>query len=253
MKTHVSSRELQGRLDTLRAERRAHVADPVTKLTAYALVDATVDADRLQNKLLVGAVNSAGEPVDGVFIDYRVIDENSTGSTFVLDGNPIGSSFGLTEGGFALATDLLLSGKKPGTFLVRATAPESADPATVFADFRITISSQVPTSFRIVSRGSPSAPIGELVPPDAVIELLDQHGEPITFGFIQTQMFDPNATGSLYWANGVVSYIQTNVQPGGTPLVGFLIPGENNVGKTFNLRVNRIGREPHIDVPYVSV
>jgi hypothetical protein len=103
MTSHVSSGELQRRLDTLRAERRAQVADPVTKLTAYVLADATVDADRLQNKLLVGAVNSAGEPMSGVIIDYRVIDENATGSTFVLDGNPIGSSFGVTEEGFALA------------------------------------------------------------------------------------------------------------------------------------------------------
>jgi hypothetical protein len=237
------------------AERRAKAANPVAKLEAFVLVNATVDADRLQNKLLVQATDAAGGYMENVFIDYRVIDENGTGSAFLLDGNPIGSSIGVTEGseGFALAVDYLLTGKKPGTFTVRATAPENADPATVFADFRITISSLVPTSLRIVRRGSPSAPIGDLVPPDALIELLDQNGNPITFGSIQTQIYDPNDTGSLYWADGVVNYIQTSVQPGGTPLVGFLMPGEDNVGKEFYLRVNRIGREPHIDIPYTSV
>ncbi|HVI57169.1 MAG TPA: hypothetical protein VM621_19165 [Luteibacter sp.] len=256
MKKHAISNDLQGKLDAAMAERRANVANPVATLTPYIYVDRTVDADRLHRNLMVEATDAAGAPVGDVFIDYRVIDNNGTGSTFVLDGNPIGSSLGITEGdgGFAIAQDWLLTGKTPGRFIVRATAPESADPAVVFAEFRITISSQVPTSFRIVSRGSSSAPIGDMVKPDAVVELLDQDGEPIEFGSIQTQIHDPNDTGSLYyWSSGVVNFIQTSVEPGGTPLVGLLIPGEDNLGKTFFLRVNRTGREPHIDIPYVGV
>lgn len=252
--TQAISRELQGKLDALSAERLARADSPVAKLTAHLLVDATVDADRLQNKLLVQATNAAGGYVQNVLIDYRVLDENGTGSTFVLDGNPIGSSFGRTEGteGFAFAEDYLRTGKTPGRFIVRATAPENADPETVYADFRITISAQVPTRFRMVSRGSSSLPIGEIVAPDAVVELLDQHGVPIEFGAIQVQLHDPNDTGSLYWNNGVVNYIQTSVNPGGTALPGSLIPGENNVGEEFYLRVSRIGREPVLDVPYTS-
>jgi len=255
MKTCASSKELQHKLNAFHAEHRARAADPVAKLTAYALVDATVDADQPLNKLLVRATNVAGAPVDGVFIDYRVIDENETGSAFVLDGEPISSSVGLTAGGdgFSLAMDSLLTGKKPGAFIVRATAPESADPATVFADFTITISTQVATRLRVVDRGSPSVPVGDLVLVEVVIELLDQTDEPITFGSIQSQMYDPNETGSLYWWNGVVNYIETALRPGGTPLQGYLIPDDGNTGNPFFLRVDRNGRGPHIDIPYLGI
>lgn len=255
MKTRAIAKELQDKLNAFHAEHRARVADSVAKLTAYTLVDATVDADAPLNKLLVRATNAAGAPVEGVFIDYRIIDDEETGSAFVLDGEPIGSSVGLTGGGdgFALATDLLVSGKKPGIFIVRATAPESGDPAAVFADFTITISTQVATRFRIIDRGSPSVPIGDLVPVEVVIELLDQAGKPITFGSVQARMYDPSTTESQYWWNGVVNYIQTTLTPGGTSLQGYLIPDDGNVGKPFFIRINRNGREPHLDIPYLGV
>lgn len=255
MKVHTLSREQQGKIDAFYAKRRKKHADPVAKIIPYVLANAVVDADRLQKHLLVSVHDAAGEPVmSPVFIDYRVRDENGTGSTFLLEGNPIGSSIGMTIEGYALAQDLLLTGKTPGTFVVRATAPENADPTEVFADFRITISTQVPTEFKIVSRGDSSLPVGELASPDARVELLDQAGAPIVHGAMQIQIDDPNGTGSLLIVEGkVADYVQQSVRPEGANLVGQILVGARAPGKDFYLLVNRIGREPSLRVPYTAV
>lgn len=255
MKAHVIPQELQRKIDASVAAHRKKIADPVAKLVPYVLADAVVDADRLQIHLLVGVEDAAGQPVlSNVFIDYRVIDENGTGSTFVLDGNPIGSSFGRSIDGFAIAVDPLLTGKKPGIFVVRATAPGNADPTKVFADFRLTISSQIPTEIRIVERGTASVPVGDLLRPDAKVELLDQDGEPITHGSIQLQIDDPNGTGSLFIILGHVATLhQQGLTPEGTVLGGEILVGASAPGKDFYLLVNRIGRDPTLRIPYTAV
>lgn len=257
MNKHAISKELQSKLDVLRAERRAQVANPIWKLEAFILVNATVDSDRLYRQFLVQAIDDMGGYMENVFIDYRVIDDG-TGSTFVLDGKPIGSSSGLTEGagGFALATAPLRTGKTPGSFRVRATAPNNADPATVFADFTLTVSSQVPTTIRIVTRGEVSIPIGDVVPVEANVELLDEEGKPITHGRIQIQVHDPNNTGTLYTVGGTVTerlQISLASGPEGTPLPGALLVGANASGKDVYLRVDRVGQDPTNDIRYTTV
>lgn len=235
---------------TSHAREKLHLSWPVGARVAHTLtplgtfVDGTVDRDKLVTPIIIDARDEYGVPAVGEVIIFRIVDPEETGAYFLMQDfpNPIYQSIGVTmSNGICMPQDLVYAGHKPGVFTIQAVA-RGIDGNDVTADFKITISEQIPTVIIPMLGGNQDFPAGSLESARVDVKVLDQDGKPVLFGGVYFTIFDPNNTGTYLTS---ASSVWVGILNGIASITWPMQVGENNHNYPvdFYLRASRLSAE----------
>ncbi|URX62181.1 Ig-like domain-containing protein [Luteibacter anthropi] len=216
--------------------------------------DTKADRGQQTNQIIVRVLDEQGNPLEGVGIVFRVIDPDATGTGFIAEGipSPLESTFCETfEGGLAIIMEPLRLGLNPGRVIIRAAELNGND--GVYADFRIEISKQTPTRIELVSGGNQAFPSGDVHFVEAVVRVLDEKGDPVSYGEVAFGVPEDDPTGSFLVFAGfpAIHYSKCN-EIGEAGLAAPLWVGTGAPG-AFHIVAKRVGAPVSVDIPYLAV
>jgi len=187
--------------------------------------------------LLLIAFDADGERVAGAILHYVIEDDGGTGASFIVAGSdtPVPDSYAISGAdGVALPGDQWRPGRRPGRAKVRVTVLENDVPVSF--EFTREYSDRIPTYLTILDGGDQVVTYrpGERVDRSIHMRLRDERGQPVSWGRLETEIYDPNGTGT-----GRLVVMNTLDTAGEATNRLDIVVGTDMPGKSFYLRAYR--------------